>query len=308
LWARGASTSVSQTVRLNTPGKQDGGFTLIVDGETVVQREDVYYRGVSSAGGNTPGGGKGKGPKYLGPGGGGGDETSTETGTGGWTEPTPTTTTDPNGLPVTVTVPVSIPTGLPAGVSSNSKDAADGGLLGLGGLGSGLGLGGLGSLLGGGGSGRVDGKGRGKGGDGGGGGLLGLGILGVDPSEANQTESIFSSDGSVQRREALPGSGEPENEVRWYDGSEGDKAGDDEGESVAEDDEDDGDDDNELYPDMGWDELEHSLFDTMAADGAGPVGFTGIFFSTFFGGHSAEWATPRDQYAWFGDFGLSVDA
>ncbi|KAJ7491070.1 hypothetical protein FB451DRAFT_630594 [Mycena latifolia] len=35
-----------------------------------------------------------------------------------------------------------------------------------------------------------------------------------------------------------------------------------------------------------------------------PVGFIGIFFSTFFGGHGPAYATPKDQFAWFKDFEL----
>jgi hypothetical protein len=37
-----------------------------------------------------------------------------------------------------------------------------------------------------------------------------------------------------------------------------------------------------------------------------PAGFSGMFFSTFFGGHDAEWASPRDQYAWFDSFRIDV--
>jgi len=36
-----------------------------------------------------------------------------------------------------------------------------------------------------------------------------------------------------------------------------------------------------------------------------PVGFSGIFFSTFFGGHGPQYATPKDQYTWFKDFAMS---
>ena len=32
----------------------------------------------------------------------------------------------------------------------------------------------------------------------------------------------------------------------------------------------------------------------------------GLFFSTFFGGDDASWATPRDQYAGFAGFELST--
>lgn len=37
---------VQQSVALNTPGKRDGGFTLDVNGRRVIERHDVYYRGV----------------------------------------------------------------------------------------------------------------------------------------------------------------------------------------------------------------------------------------------------------------------
>lgn len=29
--------------------------------------------------------------------------------------------------------------------------------------------------------------------------------------------------------------------------------------------------------------------------------------STFFGGHTADWATPKDQYAWFKDFAININ-
>ncbi|KAI0315643.1 hypothetical protein OF83DRAFT_1029092, partial [Amylostereum chailletii] len=40
----GAWTHLRQTVALNTPGKQDGGFRLEVDDKPVIDRWDVYYR------------------------------------------------------------------------------------------------------------------------------------------------------------------------------------------------------------------------------------------------------------------------
>uniref|UniRef100_A0A0W0G732 Putative polysaccharide lyase family 14 protein n=1 Tax=Moniliophthora roreri TaxID=221103 RepID=A0A0W0G732_MONRR len=40
----------------------------------------------------------------------------------------------------------------------------------------------------------------------------------------------------------------------------------------------------------------------------GPIGFIGMFFSTFFGGHEPEWASPRDQYVWFKDFSILYNA
>jgi hypothetical protein len=36
------------------------------------------------------------------------------------------------------------------------------------------------------------------------------------------------------------------------------------------------------------------------------VGFIGLFFSTFFGGHTTDWATPKDQYTYYKDFEMWV--
>lgn len=30
-------------------------------------------------------------------------------------------------------------------------------------------------------------------------------------------------------------------------------------------------------------------------------------YSTFFGGHDESYASPKDQYTWFKDFGMSAD-
>ncbi|KZO92392.1 polysaccharide lyase family 14 protein [Calocera viscosa TUFC12733] len=38
-----------------------------------------------------------------------------------------------------------------------------------------------------------------------------------------------------------------------------------------------------------------------------PVGFSGIFFSTFFGGSGPEWETPVETWTWFRDFELVVN-
>jgi len=35
------------------------------------------------------------------------------------------------------------------------------------------------------------------------------------------------------------------------------------------------------------------------------VGFVGLFFSTFFGGHGDGWATPKQQYTWFKNFAIT---
>lgn len=49
-WAPGAWTKVEQTVILNTPGKQDGTFVLLVNGERKIARNDVFYRADLSGG------------------------------------------------------------------------------------------------------------------------------------------------------------------------------------------------------------------------------------------------------------------
>ena len=41
---------MTQTVYLNTPGQQDGQFTLDVNGERVMERSDVFYRDVPLGG------------------------------------------------------------------------------------------------------------------------------------------------------------------------------------------------------------------------------------------------------------------
>ncbi|KAI0277152.1 hypothetical protein BC826DRAFT_1087760 [Russula brevipes] len=38
-----------------------------------------------------------------------------------------------------------------------------------------------------------------------------------------------------------------------------------------------------------------------------PIGFQGVFFSTFFGGHHKTFATPKDQFVWFKDFALYIN-
>ncbi|EJD48745.1 hypothetical protein AURDEDRAFT_112840 [Auricularia subglabra TFB-10046 SS5] len=51
------------------------------------------------------------------------------------------------------------------------------------------------------------------------------------------------------------------------------------------------------------------VFDSPTSSQAlGAVGFSGLFFSTFFGGHEEDYATPKDQYSYFGDFSITVNA
>jgi hypothetical protein len=46
VWTAGKWTHVKQTVTLNTPGKQDGGFVLEVNGKQAINRTDVFYRDI----------------------------------------------------------------------------------------------------------------------------------------------------------------------------------------------------------------------------------------------------------------------
>ncbi|TFK87691.1 polysaccharide lyase family 14 protein [Polyporus arcularius HHB13444] len=48
-FAAGKWTHIRQTVVLNTPGKQDGGFALDVNGKRVIERSDILYRDDTSA-------------------------------------------------------------------------------------------------------------------------------------------------------------------------------------------------------------------------------------------------------------------
>lgn len=47
--------------------------------------------------------------------------------------------------------------------------------------------------------------------------------------------------------------------------------------------------------------------EAVTEEGDRPIGFIGLFFSTFFGGHEPQYATPRDQYVWFKDFAISLN-
>jgi len=48
-FVRGAWTTVQQSVVLNSPGKQDGSFSLDVNGRRVIERHDVFYRDVAAS-------------------------------------------------------------------------------------------------------------------------------------------------------------------------------------------------------------------------------------------------------------------
>ncbi|PIL30691.1 hypothetical protein GSI_07395 [Ganoderma sinense ZZ0214-1] len=48
--------------------------------------------------------------------------------------------------------------------------------------------------------------------------------------------------------------------------------------------------------------------EAISVKAAEPVGFSGLFFSTFFGGHERKYATPKDQFTWFKDFAMAINA
>ncbi|WRT66524.1 uncharacterized protein IL334_003483 [Kwoniella shivajii] len=48
--------------------------------------------------------------------------------------------------------------------------------------------------------------------------------------------------------------------------------------------------------------MSSSDLNTVQAQSSCGVGFIGLFFSTFFGGHTSDWASPKDQYTYFRDF------
>lgn len=60
-----------------------------------------------------------------------------------------------------------------------------------------------------------------------------------------------------------------------------------------------------VYPSATPNDIMFAIEDVEEA--SQPVRFTGLFFSTFFGGHEPEFATPKDQYAWFKDFSMTIN-
>ncbi|KAA1477690.1 hypothetical protein DENSPDRAFT_787000 [Dentipellis sp. KUC8613] len=82
--------------------------------------------------------------------------------------------------------------------------------------------------------------------------------------------------------------------------------------SPADDDptspDDDDDDGDLLSPILGGLLGNATIFDIGQSEGlASIIGFSGIFFSTFFGGHDPQYATPKDQYTWFKGFTLKIN-
>ncbi|KAI0062066.1 hypothetical protein BV25DRAFT_1991733 [Artomyces pyxidatus] len=199
----GGWTHVSQTVFLNTPGVQDGGFYLEVDNELVINRADVYYRGVPAP-----------------------PDTS------------PTPSTDPEASAPTSTPPPS-----------------DGPLVPL-----------VGGILG-------------SAGD------LAVAPLAAysqpqpSPPPAMQAPPLLA-EGVATVTTVTATCSAPQETVT---------------QTVVV----------QQYPlaALGLD----VPMNVESEQDSDPIGFSGIFFSTFFGGHEKDFATPKDQWVWFRDFSLSIN-
>ncbi|TEB31469.1 hypothetical protein FA13DRAFT_1791698 [Coprinellus micaceus] len=243
-WAAGAWTTVVQTVVLNTPGKQDGAFSLDVNGRRVVEKHGVFYRDAL-----WPSSGTGR------------SKTSTSAKTG----------TNSTG-PATTSAPMVKPT------TTKVYDP-------------------LGDILG---------------------PLLSEITHLIRRSEPTATSDLpilktgsAVADTSVitvgPRAEVLrPTRGHhtshtPPSIPHNQDDSRKTPPACDEGgsEGCGNQDTNSGTEDENNMP--------------VGIQGAAPqregnsIGFVGLFFSTFFGGHDEKYATPKDQYVWFKDFALSYN-
>ncbi|KAG5639192.1 hypothetical protein H0H81_006096 [Sphagnurus paluster] len=198
-WAAGAWTTVQQTVTLNTPGQQDGRFTLDVNGERVIERDDIYYRGVP---------------------------------------------------------PREVHTVTPGAATTK---------LGLGGL--------IGTLL----SGLLRRETRTE-----------AGYVTPTTAAAGQAEEdvvqVVIPMNDAQRQWKIPATPTITGTTTTTT-----KVGEQEPTFLPL-----------LLP------MAHQAI-TVETEGE-PVGFIGLFFSTFFGGHDFRYASPRDQYVWFKDFALSYNS
>ncbi|TDL20236.1 hypothetical protein BD410DRAFT_791353 [Rickenella mellea] len=212
-FAAGAWTRIRQTVTLNTPGQQDGGFKLQVNGALVMNRTDVFYRDVPTSANDPP--------------------------------PTTTTAASPQetgllspllggGAPVLGSIIGALP--IPSAINAPLRKRQ----------------------------------------------------TGVDKSD--EPVLLLSSESALMDAPTTPPN-DPNAPQRSSP-------------SLLEFD---------LYPitttspSIGL----HSDVEALEGGGAGPalpIGFSGLFFSTFFGGSSEDWATPTDQHTWFKDFVMAVNS
>ncbi|KAJ3731652.1 hypothetical protein DFJ43DRAFT_1078400 [Lentinula guzmanii] len=209
VFAPGNWTKVRQTVILNTPGRQDGCFTLDVNGERVIDRTDVYYRGIPLPPSEPP--------------------SSTQINLGdNDSKKKETKTASSHPYITSTTSPVN------AHHTHPPSSASDGGFLDPGGL--------LGGIL------RrnwpVDQE----------------VVISKNTDDKQQSLGVVTSDTDTNT---------------------------------------DNNDDSDSS-------LGNALQGHPANSSSSPTpGFIGLFFSTFFGGHEKQYASPKDQLVWFKDFAMS---
>lgn len=278
----GAWTHVRQTVALNTPGKQDGGFALEVNGQEVLRRDDVFYRDVPSAIPPPEENNPEEDPAPEDDGGDGddsneGDDDDTSDGDGGDDEgddeepadPEPSSSPSPSKSPASPPPPSVAPSPVPKAPAPAPAPSAPAdpvaGLPILGPLLSGLDV------------------------------LQGGPVVSKQqapdqikpppppPSHTHTPHSILSLAPTLTATTTAT----PEvitltaYTPRVTSVVSSIVAG-----------------------------LDQTAIGVQAEDSEPvlePVGFTGLFFSTFFGGHEDKYATPRDQYTWFKDFAMTIN-
>ncbi|KAH0584611.1 hypothetical protein H2248_010144 [Termitomyces sp. 'cryptogamus'] len=230
LWGAGRWTSVLQTVTLNTPGKQDGSFTLDVNGVRVIDRRDVFYRDVTSK--THPGGGGSGSGSSSGGGGLGGllgtllsDLFRREYETGGVGPQGPTVT----AAAATTVVESSAGVVQAQPMYMQMYEAQQG-----------------------------------------------WAIPTPGPASVDAEIASTSTTTTTTTTTTAPGAGATS------------------------------DPQPTSPPDLSAQQTDDEEISVEAHNP--PVGFKGLFFSSFFGGHSARYATPTDQYVWFKDFYMSYNS
>ncbi|KAL6308662.1 hypothetical protein BKA93DRAFT_523734 [Sparassis latifolia] len=278
----GAWTTVRQTVALNTPGQQDGGFVLEVNGQEVINRSDVFYRdvpGASDSGGDDSdgdSGGSGDSSDSGDSNGSGDSDSGGGSGDSGSGDDSSDSDSSDNG-------------------SDNDSGGRDGGSSGGGLLGLGLGLGLYGDSLF-----HVN--------------LWPGGIVLSVPNDGTNDPSlaffasptVVSTPALIARQTANPqpsGTVVQQTQTSTVTSTSTSTSTIQPAPSTQ----------TVTSQTTSITTVYSSSFPTAlpatVEQAAAPrsIGFTGLFFSTFFGGHGEDWATPKDQYVWFSGFSIAVN-
>ncbi|KAI0792640.1 hypothetical protein C8Q75DRAFT_750682 [Abortiporus biennis] len=233
----GAWTNIRQTITLNTPGEQDGGFVLEVNDREAIRRSDVYYRDAVS----------------------------------GLQRTSPTTTAPPTAS----NSPTDNPN--PATPPASSSEPQEDGLNGV-----------LDNLLGSVAHGLVD--------------VESVSTNSVNPDIAGFSEMVQQSEyqpesiGSTYRDYntlVAATSSSVFDDQTWATYTTPAAATVTSTEIVT----------TTVYQATGF----GTEGFTLSHASTKPIGFTGLFFSTFFGGHEARFASPKDQYSWFKGFSIKIN-